>query len=232
MEKQNENLTIQKKLFLLADKKYARFQSSLVPSVSCEKIIGVRVPVLRKFAKELLKSKNDVDCFLRNLPHQFYDENVLHALLISAIADFNECICTLEIFLPHIDNWAVCDLLSPKVFRNHKPTLLKKIKMWILSSHAFTKRFAIDMLIEHFLDCDFKPNYLSLVANVCDKNYYVEKAAAWFFATALSKQWNETLPFLENKRLSARVHNFTIQKATESFRLSKKQKSFLKTLKC
>lgn len=225
----NAASSIQKKLFSLADKKYAQFQSSLVPCVSCEKIIGVRVPVLRRLAKELSVS-DGARAFLETLPHRFYDENVLHAILISETNDFDACMRALDFFLPYVDNWAVSDSLSPKVFKTHKKPLIKKINAWILSEHAFTKRFAIVMLMKHFLESDFDEKYLLRAANTESENHYVKKAIAWFFATALTKRWNETLRFLENGNLKPAVHNEALKKARESLCLSKAQKAVLKTL--
>lgn len=223
-------MEIQKKLFELQDNGYAEFQSKLTPTVPRETFIGVRVPELRKLAKSYIKDKESQQ-FLKELPHRFYDENMLHGLLLSEIKDYDSCISELDIFLPYVDNWAVCDIMSPKVFRKHKEELLKKIKIWAASDQVYTCRFGLEMLMTHFLDVDYKPEYLEIAAGVHSEEYYVNMMIAWFFATSLAKQWDTTIPYIIENRLSEWVHNKTIQKARESYRITDEQKKFLKGLK-
>lgn len=223
-------MEIQKKLFELQDIGYAEFQSKLTPTVERETFIGVRVPELRKLAKNYIKDKESQK-FLKELPHQFYDENMLHGLLLSEIKDYDSCINELDIFLPYVDNWAVCDIMSPKVFKKHKEKLLEKIKIWATSDQVYTCRFGLEMLMTHFLDEDYKPEYLEIAAGVHSEEYYVNMMIAWFFATALAKQWDTTIPYITENRLSEWVHNKTIQKARESYRITDEQKKYLKGLK-
>lgn len=223
---------VQKKLFELQDRNYALFQSKLTPTVSPERFIGVRVPVCRALAKELYKTDADgVREFLSELPHEYYDENMLHGLLISAIADFDRCIAELAAFLPHVDNWAVCDIMSPKCFKKRRKELLPLIEAWVSSSEEYTIRFGLEMLMTHFLDEDFRPEYLMTAASVRSDKYYVNMMIAWFFATALTKQWDSTIGYVEENKLEKWVHNKTIQKARESFRITNEQKQYLNTLK-
>lgn len=221
---------LQKKLFELSDKQYASFQAKLIPNVSREKFIGVRVPVLRKFAKEFEKEPECRD-FLNALPHTYYDENMLHSILLGKMKDYEQCITAVENFLPYIDNWAVCDILSPKVFNKHRDKLIFKIKDWISSDKTYTCRFGIGMLMTHYLDKDFKPEYLELPQKVDSEEYYVKMMIAWFYATALANQWDATIPYIEEHRLSDWVHKKTIQKACESYRITDEQKAYLKTLR-
>ena len=221
---------LQKSLFELSDAEYAAFQAKLTPDIPPESFIGVRVPVLRKFAKEYAKA-SDAETFLGSLPHRFYDENMLHGLLISEMKDYERCVELTDKFLPYVDNWAVCDIMSPKVFRKHKEELLAKIREWSSSSHTFTCRFGLEMLMSHFLDEDFKPEYLRIPASVRSEEYYVNMMVAWFFATALTKQWDATIPLIESKSLAPWTHNKTIQKARESLRMTAEQKEYLKMLK-
>lgn len=221
---------IQDELFALQDTDYAAFQSKLTPNISRESIIGVRVPQLRKLAKRLGKSK-DANEFLLALPHAYYDENMLHSLLVSEIKDFDDCISAIDAFLPYVDNWAVCDILSPQVFKKNCARLITEIQRWASSSHVYTCRFGIEMLMTHFLDDNFDSKYLEISAQIHSDEYYVNMMIAWFFATALAKQWDSTLPYLETKKLDTWVHNKTIQKACESYRITKEQKTYLKSLK-
>ena len=224
--------SIQKKLFELQDKKYAKFQSKLTPNVNPKLFIGVRVPECRKLAKDLNKNETDmVSGFLKKLPHKYYDENMLHGLLVSEIKEFDKCIDSLEAFLPYVDNWAVCDIMSPKCFKKHKSELLPFIKLWTKSSKEYTIRFGIEMLMSHFLDDDFRPELLKIVAAVHSDKYYVNMMIAWFFATALTKQWDSTISYIESGKLDQWVHNKTIQKARESYRISDEQKQYLFSLK-
>jgi len=229
-------MTILEKLFSLSDSKYKEFSQKLTPTISNAEFIGVRVPKCRELAKELYKSteeneKKEVEQFLQTLPHQYFDENMLHGLLISEIKDFETCICELEKFLPFVDNWAVCDIMSPKIFKKHKTKLLEKVKTWTSSNHAFTCRFGIEMLMSHFLDEDFKEEYLQIVSSVKSEEYYVKMMIAWYFATALAKQWDSSIPVIENGTLEKWTHNKTIQKAIESFRVSDEHKNYLRSLK-
>lgn len=221
---------IRDRLFALQDKEYALFQAKLTPTVPLERFIGVRVPDLRKLTKELIKEGNYAD-FLTQLPHWYYDENMLHGLLISEIKDYETCIFELERFLPYVDNWAVCDIMSPKVFRKHKEPLIDKIRAWSASEHTYTCRFGLEMLMSHYLDEDFKNEYLEISASVHSDEYYVKMMIAWLFATALAKQWEAAFPYIEQAKLDVWTHNKTIQKARESYRITEKQKDLLKTLK-
>lgn len=216
-------------LFELGDAKYAAFQSKLTPTVDKELFIGVRVPVLRKFAKEL--NDNPIASeFLSELPHKYYDENMLHGILISEMKDYDKLIKETDRFLPYIDNWAVCDIMSPKVFKKHKVELFEKIREWTNAEHPYTIRFGIEMLMSHYLDEDFKTEYLEIPAMLRSEEYYVNMMIAWFFATALAKQWDVAISYLEQKQLDEWVHRKTIQKAKESYRITDEQKSYLKTL--
>lgn len=221
---------IRERLFALQDEKYGDFQSKLIPGLPREQVIGIRMPAMKKLAKELVNGEETND-FLKQLPHTYYDENVLHALLIASIKDYDACMEALETFLPYIDNWAVCDCLSPKVFQKHKTELLEKIKLWIPSEHPYICRFGMGMLMRWFLDDDFCQEYLELPAAVRSEEYYVNMMTAWFFATALAKQWDAAIPYLEQNRLNPWTHNKTIQKARESYRITPGQKEYLKTLK-
>ena len=221
---------IEKLLFELRDEEYAKFQAKLTPTVDPELFIGVRVPEVRKLAKEL-KNDPDVEVFLKELPHKYYDENMLHGLLVSEIKDYNIAVAETDAFLPFVDNWAVCDIMSPKIFKKHKTELIEKIKEWTKSSETYTIRFGIEMLMSHFLDEDFRTEYLEIPAQVRSEEYYVNMMIAWFFATALTKQWESTIPYIENNKLDKWTHNKTIQKAIESYRITDEQKAYLRTLK-
>lgn len=221
---------IRKELFKLQDQKYRDFQSKLIPTVDPDTVIGVRTPELRKYAKKLAKQE-DITEFLDDLPHHYFDENQLHAFIISEIKDYEQCINQLCRFLPFVDNWATCDQMSPKVFKKHRQELLEYIKEWIGSGETYTIRFAIGMLMEHFLEEDFDPAYLELVADVRTEEYYVNMMIAWYFATALAKQYEAVLPFIENQRLDTWTHNKAIQKSVESYRITAEQKEYLKSLK-
>jgi len=222
--------SLQERLFELQDKEYAAFQAKLTPGVPVESFIGVRVPILRNFAKGYIKEPEAMD-FLKQLPHKYYDENMLHGLLISLIKDYDECVRLTDTFLPYVDNWAVCDIMSPKVFAKHKSELIGKIMDWSKSSHTYVCRFGIEMLMSHYLNDDFKAEYLDIPAAARSEEYYVKMMVAWYFATALAKQWDATIPYIEQKRLDPWTHNKTIQKACESYRITDEQKSYLRTLK-
>jgi len=224
------NHEIQAELFRLQDEKYGAFQRKLIPTVAPEAIIGVRTPALRQHAKQLLK-RGRAEEFLRELPHRYFDENQLHAFIVSELRDYERCMAEACRFLPYVDNWATCDQLAPKVFKRHRGELLSQIKVWLSSDETYTVRFAIGMLMQHFLDEDFDPAYPSMVASVRSEEYYVNMMIAWYFATALAKQYDAALPFLEGQRLEPWTHNKTIQKSVESYRLTEEQKTYLKSLK-
>ena len=224
-------MNIREELFALRDEEYAAFQQKLIPGVPAERVIGVRVPELRKLAKRYYKDPEQRQ-FLQALPHGYYDEDLLHALLIAEEKDFLRCLEETEAFLPFIDNWAVSDIFSPKVFAKHKEELLQRIRSWAKSEKTYTCRFGIGMLMQHFLDADFDAAYLEIPAAVQSEEYYVNMMLAWFFATALAKQWEATIPYLENKRLARWTHNKAIQKARESYRITAAEKEYLKSLKC
>ena len=217
-------------LFRLQDKEYARMQAKIIPTVSPDRIIGVRTPALRDFAKSLSKDQ-DIGEFLSYLPHQYFDEDQLHAFVISLEKDYDKCIGKVNAFLPFIDNWATCDQLSPKVFKKEPEKLLSFIQTWINSDKTYTVRFAIGMLMKFFLDEHFDTKYADMVAEVRSAEYYVNMMIAWYFATALAKQYESVLPYLEDRRLADWVHNKAIQKSIESYRITDEQKAYLRTLK-
>lgn len=217
-------------LFELRDEEYRAFQGKLIPTVRPENFIGVRTPELRKLAKQMSK-REGIGVFLADLPHRYFDENQLHAFILSEMKDFGECISAVERFLPCVDNWATCDQMSPKVFKKHRPELLERVRIWLESGHAYTVRFAIGMLMTHFLDEDFNADYLALVAGIRSEEYYVRMMAAWYFATALAKQYDAALPYIEERRLEPWTHNKAIQKALESYRVSEEHKCRLRSLK-
>lgn len=221
---------IREKLFELQDAGYRDFQTRLIPSADPDSVIGVRTPELRRFAKELVK-REESGTFLDDLPHRYFDENQLHAFILSEMKDYEKCVERVNRFLPYTDNWATCDQMSPKVFRKHRKELQEEIRKWIRSDRTYTIRFGTGMLMEHFLDGDFRPEYLELAASVRSEEYYVNMMTAWFFATALAKQYEAALPFLEEQRLDVWTHNMTIRKAAESFRVAPEHKAYLKTLK-
>lgn len=215
---------------LNSEEEYAAFQRKLLPTLPPEKIHGVRTPALRKYAKEL-KKREDIKAFLRQLPHERFEEDQLHAFILSEIRDPSECLEQLDRFLPYIDNWATCDQLSPKCFRKHPEVLPEKIRGWMASEETYVIRFGIGMLMQHFLEDNFDPVYLQRVSEVRSREYYVNMMIAWYFATALAKQPEAALPYLEERKLEPWVHNKTIQKAIESYRISDSQKEYLRTLR-
>lgn len=223
-------MEITDRLFELRDVKYAQFQQKLTPGIDPDSFIGVRVPVLRKLAKEYIREEEAAE-FIFSLPHRYYDENMLHGLLLSEYRDYDACIADVDAFLPFVDNWAVCDIMSPKVFRKHRDRLIEKIRAWTSSSHVYTCRFGMEMLMSHYLDGDFKPEYLKIPADVHSGEYYVNMMTAWFFATALAKQWDSSITYIENNVLDTWVHNKTIQKSRESFRITEEHKEYLNSLK-
>ena len=222
--------TIQEKLFALQDLNYRQFQAKLMPTVDPEQIIGVRMPALRKLAKEL-KGTAEAEAFLAALPHRYYDENNLHGLLLCARSGYEETVAGLDIFLPHVDNWATCDLLSPRAFRSHPPQLPEQIRRWLDSGDTYTVRFGLEMLMSFYLDECFRPEYLDWAAEVKSEEYYVRMMVAWYFATALAKQYDAALPYLTSRRLEQWTHNKTIQKAVESYRITPEQKDALRALR-
>ncbi len=221
---------IQKQLFELQDLGYKEFHSKLMPTVCKDKIIGVRVPQLRKFAKELNKSDLKAD-FLNSLPHKYYEEDNLHAFLIEQIKDFNECISALDNFLLFIDNWATCDMMTPKVLAENPDLLYEKIQEWAKSEHTYTVRFAVVTLMKFFMDERLDKKHLNLLLNIKSEEYYVNMAIAWYLATALSSRWDLVIQYIENKKFDKWIHNKAIQKSIESYRITKEQKEYLKTLK-
>ena len=223
------NITL--KLFEMQDIKYRDFTSKLIPNISCDTVIGVRLPQLKKLAKELYKSGEYVS-FVNTLPHTYFEEYHLHCYIISEIKDFEAFVIELEKLLPYIDNWSVCDSLRPKCFTNNKEKALNNINNWLLSEHIYTQRFAIEMLMVHYLNEDFKPEYLELVSKVEGEDYYLKMMVAWYFATALAKQYEATLPYIENRLIKDKwTHNKAIQKALESYRVTNEHKAHLKSLK-
>ena len=221
---------IREELFRLQDTGYRDFQMKLIPTAGPETMIGVRTPALRKYAKALVKA-GQADEFLKNLPHTYFDENQLHAFILSELKDYDLCIEETDRFLPYVDNWATCDQLSPWIFKKNHARLSEKIPEWISSQETYTIRFGIGMLMQHFLDEDFAPAYPETVAGIRSEEYYVNMMIAWYFATALAKQYDTVLPYLEQRRLDPWTHNKTIQKAVESYRITSEQKEYLKSLK-
>lgn len=221
---------ISEELFNMQDKNYRDFNSKLIPTVDTETMIGVRTPQLRKYAKQLLKWR-DVSMFLNDLPHRYFDENQLHSFIISEIKDFETCIKAVNAFLPYVDNWATCDQLSPGVFKKYHRNLLVYIREWVRSKETYTVRFGIGMLMQHFLDEDFDLEYPEMVARIRSDEYYVNMMIAWYFATALAKRYEAIVPYIENGKLDIWIHNKTIQKAVESYRITDEQKSYLKSFK-
>lgn len=209
---------------------YGDFSAKLVPTISREQVIGVRLPALRKYAKELAGSAQ-AEQFMQKLPHVYLEENHLHSFLIGQMRDADACYAALDAFLPYVDNWAVCDSLRPQIITKDKKRLLLYIDRCLQSEHPYTVRFGIELLMLYFLDEDFDPAHLARVAAVQSGEYYVNMMIAWYFATALAKQWESALPYVEQHRLPAWVHNKTIQKATESFRITSGQKAYLRTLR-
>lgn len=224
-----ENL--QRQLFARQDLKYQAFHSRLMPTVDPERVIGVRTPALRALAKDFAQSP-EAALFLAALPHRYYEENNLHGMLISQMRDYPDTIAALDRFLPYVDNWATCDLLSPKAFYSHPVQLLSKIREWMASPHPYTIRFGIGMLLKFYLDDAFQPEHLAWVAQVHSQEYYVNMMIAWYFATALAKQYDSALPYIQEYRLEPWIHNKTIQKSVESYRISPQKKEYLRTLKC
>jgi 3-methyladenine DNA glycosylase AlkD len=221
---------IREALYQLHDEKYRAFQVKLIPNIAPETIIGVRTPALRSLAKQMYRA-GDCDAFLAELPHRCFDENQLHAFILSEMHDFEACIEATCRFLPFVDNWATCDQLSPKVFKRHRPELLAYVEQWLNSGQTYAVRFAIGMLMAHYLDEDFDGAYLRRVSQVPAGTYYVSMMVAWYFATALAKQYDAALPYIEGHRLDPWTHNKAIQKSLESYRISDERKAYLRGLK-
>jgi 3-methyladenine DNA glycosylase AlkD len=228
MEAREKNLTSQ--LFALQDLSYREFQCRLMPTVEPETVIGVRTPALRKLAKAFAKTEES-EVFLKTLPHWYYEEDVLHGILLSSWKDYGRTVEELDRFLPYVDNWAVCDLISPQAFRAHPTDLPERAKGWMEAEHPYTVRFGIGVLMQFYLDESFNPVYMDWVAVLRSGEYYVNMMIAWYFATALAKQYDAAISFLENRRLYTWVHNKTIQKAVESYRVTDERKSYLRTLR-
>ncbi|MGN0355695.1 MAG: DNA alkylation repair protein [Muricoprocola sp.] len=221
---------IQHRLFELQDEKYRLFQAKLMPGVDLEKIIGVRTPELRKLARKLAKEP-DIEEFLQDIPHKYYDENNLHGYIISECKDYEKTVRYVDALLPYVDNWATCDLLSPRVFKKNREKLTGEILRWISSDQTYTVRFGIGMIMSHYLEEDYDPVWLERVAIIRSEEYYINMMIAWFFATALAKQWEDTVKYLEQQKLDPWVHKKTIQKAVESYRITEEQKTYLRSLR-
>ena len=221
---------VQARLFALQDTEYRDFQCRLIPNVDPNTVIGVRTPELRKFAKDFAKEPEAAE-FLRILPHRYFEENNLHGFLIERMKDYDRVIAALDAFLPFVDNWATCDQLRPGVFAKRPPQLREQIQIWMASGHTYTVRFGIEMLMCLYLDDAFLQEYLDWVAAIRSDEYYVNMMTAWFFATALAKQYDAALPYIEERRLAPWTHNKAIQKAVESYRIADAQKAYLRSLK-
>lgn len=227
---ENTTALIQQRLFALADEKYREFTAPIIPNCDKSSIIGVRTPQLRQMAKEF-KSREDIGDFLNELPHRYHEENLLHGFIIAEIRDYDEAEAAVDRLLPFVENWAVCDSLSPKAYNKHRDRLMPKILERLGSQHTYTVRFAIKELMQHFLEERFAPEQLELVAGVVSEEYYINMMRAWYFATALAKQWEAAVKVIEAQRLDKWTHNKTIQKAVESYRITDEQKAYLRTLK-
>lgn len=221
---------IRRDLFAMQDTAYRDFHSALIPSVDPQRVIGVRIPLLRKYARAMRKTQDAAD-YLSLLPHDYYEEYNLHGFLLEAIPDFDRTVYELNRFLPYVDNWATCDTVSPKSLKKDLTALSSVIEGWMLSDHPYTVRYAIGMRMRYYLNGNFSPAYLPPIAAVKSEEYYVNMMVAWFFATALVKQFDAALPFLTDGRLPIWTHNKTIQKALESYRIPDSRKAFLRTLK-
>ena len=221
---------IQAELISMADEDYKRFHTSLMPTVDPGKVIGVRVPKLRTYAKQIKKYGLDLP-FCNRLPHRYYEEDNLHGILISGITDYNEAVCALDCFLPYVDNWATCDLIAPKAFNQRPASLIDKVRQWIESGHTYTVRYGIGVLMRYYLDDAFSSEYLQMVSAIRSDAYYVNMMIAWYFATALAKQYPSAIKIIEHRVLPQWVHNKTIQKAIESYRITPQQKEYLRSLK-
>lgn len=218
---------IKQRLFELQDVKFREFHSRLIPNIDPATVIGVRTPELRRLAKEISEDEG----FLRVLPHEYYEENQLHALIITGMKDFGGCIAHLDEFLPYADNWATTDIMTVKLFKKHTAELLPHIRRWLDSGRTYTVRYAVGCLMNFCLDGEFRPEYPEMVSGVDCGEYYVSMMVAWYFATALAKQYDTVIPYIEGRRLDTATHRRTIQKAVESFRITDEQKAYLRTLR-
>ena len=223
-------MDITKELFKFQDISYRNFHSKLIPTVDKKTVIGIRIPKLRIYAKSLINDGR-ADDFIKKLPHKYYDENQLHALILNEIKDYKTCIDEIERFIPYIDNWATSDIILPPIFKSHHKELLSHIKGWLASDKTYTVRFGIGMLMIHFLDDDFDIAYPKMVSKIRSDEYYINMMIAWYFATALAKQYDAIVPFIEKGKLDMWTHNKTIQKAIESYRINPSQKEYLRGLK-
>ena len=223
-------MTVYERLIACSDEQYKEFQSKLVPNIPKETVLGVRTPDMRRIAKEI-RGTEEAEGFLAELPHKFYEENLVHFFLIAMIKDFDQCVQAVETFLPYVDCWPVCDQSTPKVFAKNHEKLLPLIRKWMDSDHVYTARFGIRMLINEFLGEDFQPEYLAWVAGVQGEDYYIKMMVAWYFATALAKQYDESVVYIEEHRLEPWTHKKAIQKAVESFRVTEAHKEYLKMLR-
>lgn len=221
---------VRDELFAMRDEKFRDFNSKLIPHIDKARVIGVRTPELRKYAKALFASGEGRE-YIRILPHEYFEENNLHAYIISLIPDFSEAMAQTEIFLPYIDNWATCDTFSPKVFKKQPDEVYEKIKLWLKSERTYTVRFGIVFLMANYLDALFKSEMLELIAGIKSDEYYINMAIAWYFSTALAKQYDAALPYITSRRLDPWTHNKAIQKSIESFRISEERKAYLRELK-
>ena len=221
---------IKEKILQMADAEYRAFQLKLMPTVSGERVAGVRIPMLRKYAKEI-KGSDEAERFLADLPHELYDEDNLHSMLISMERDYTRVISLLDNFLPYVDNWATCDVISPRSFRSHKKELILKIKEWMSSEHTYEVRFGIGLLLKFYFDEDFSLSQSDAVAEISSDEYYINMMRAWYFATALAKQYDAVIEYIEQRKLDTWTHNMTIRKAVESYRITEEQKKYLKSLK-
>ena len=219
---------LQEQLFEMQDLGYREFHSKLMPTVDKGKIIGIRTPQLRKFAKEFAKTE-EKELFLNTLPHLYYEEDNLHGFLLEMEKDYAVLVEKVDRFLPFVDNWATCDMMRPKVFKKHLPELFEYVKVWIESKHTYTVRYGIGMLLSFYLDEEFDEKHLEMVAKIRSEEYYVNMMVAWYFATALAKQWDAAICYIENQKLDKWTHNKAIQKAIESYRVTKEQKEYLRT---
>ena len=229
----HNNVTpIQERLFTFQDTDYKAFNKTLIPTVDEHTMIGIRMPVLKEFAKEFFRTEPEgVADFMNSLPHQYFEENNLHAFLIENISDFDTAIKETERFLPFIDNWATCDSFAPRIFKKYPDAVYQKILQWIQSDHPYTVRYAIGLLLSNYLDEQFRPEMLELVSNVRSSEYYINMMIAWYFSFALIKQYDTAISYIEKKKLDPFTHRKTIQKAVESRRISVEIKAYLKTLK-
>lgn len=225
---------ITQQLLEMQDVGYRNFHASLMPTIEKKRIIGIRMPVLRHFAKDLIqcKGQTNIILFLQQLPHFYYEENNLHGMLLGlTIKEIAPLLESIDHFLPYVDNWATCDTLAPKTFSRHPDEVYIAVKRWLQATHIYTQRFAIVTLLQFFLDDNYRPNILNDVANVRGDDYYLKMAQAWFFSFVIIKHYEDALPYLNEHKLDKWVHNMTIRKAIESFRVDKSHKDFLRTLR-